>query len=293
MSRLEHEGRFLANIIDYGIFEAKKSRSVAVDLRFETITFFNPDGSESEWSGYGVRGRVFIIGKTGDVLQANATSLADATGWDGDLREVAQKTWSPQSPVQIIVEPEKYEGRTYFRAERVLRADWQPSRAGNVSEDDGRRIADRYTSALQSIVAKHSGNGQPDRKESEKSEKWTAEKVWPEFGGDEAKWKEAIAHFAGGKAVGEISQEEWAQIAAIDPQTWTPEMPPAGETGEWTPEMVWAKFQSNAVKMDSEQIEKVWDQALQKIAEGKALDELTQAQLAQLAFVDPVTFTPF
>lgn len=257
-TRLEYEGRFLADIEDFGIFQSKSSQAVAIDIFFNTLTYFQGD-AQAKYSGYRTRGRFFVIGKVGDVLQEQVATLADATGWDGDLSVIAQETWQPRTPVQIIVAKETNDkDRTYYNAIRVLRADWQPARAGNVNEEDGRRIAARYTSALKSVVAKHR------------------------------------------------RQQGEQPIESPDPAPASPESPPeskegtadavrqaADTTSEWTPESVWQAFLEKAGDMSREDVESVWTDAILYYADGKALDELTQADLAKLASIDPNSWTPF
>ena len=248
-ARLEYEGRFLADIDDIGLFQSSQSQAIAIDIRFTTISYFQGE-VETEFPGYQTRGRFFVIGKVGDVLQEQVAAMADATGWDGDLNVILQETWQPRSPVQIIVAKEKREkDRTYYNAIRILRADWQPARAGNVDAEDGRKLAARYTSALKSVVAKHR------RQEAEQpidsppasaptppqsaptppaSEPWTPEKVWEAFRakGDgmsedelEAVWNDALNRYASGKELSELTQEELGQMAGVDPKSWDWDIP--------------------------------------------------------------------
>ncbi len=248
--RLEYEGRFLADIKEFGIFQSSTSQAVAVDVFFSTLAYFDGD-SQRPYDGYETRGRFFVIGKTGDVLPEQTSALADATGWDGDLAVILHQTWQPVSPVQIIVKPETNDkGRTYYNAIRILRADWEPSGAGNVSEEDGRQIAARYSSALKSLVKKYrrqqaeeQGEGIGEETSSSGTEtadpaadpepeaSWDEAKAWKVFqekaeGMSEADvesvWNEAVLHYGDGKAIDELTAEEWGMVAAIDPKSWTP-----------------------------------------------------------------------
>ena len=234
--RLEYEGRFLAEIEEYGIFQSKTSQAVAVDIFFTTLSYLGREEPE-EYSGYRTRGRFFIIGKTGDVLPEQAAALAAATGWDGDLNVVASGDWQPASPVQIIVDKEQDDkGRIYYNAARILRRDWQPARAGNVTAGDGRRIATRYTSALKSVVAKYrrdQGQGQavPAPKAPDPPPATDEKSAWSALqakSGDmsqedlESTYLEAVRYFGEGKEISELTPEQWRQVGAIDPKTWTP-----------------------------------------------------------------------
>ena len=240
--RLEYEGRFLADIEDYGLYQSKTSQALAVDFFFTTRTYFDRD-VQSDYSGYRVRGRFFIIGKTGDVLQEQAAAVADATGWDGDLNVITQETWQPQSPVQIIVEKEESDqGRTYYKAFRILRQNWQPARAGNVNAEDGRLIAARYTSALKSVVSKYRRDRaedpipapaatppEPKPDPVAADGPWTEQRAWAAFlektegmldDDIQSVWQEALGFF--GDEKDGMTAEAWEQVASIDPKTWTP-----------------------------------------------------------------------
>ena len=243
--RLEYTGRFLAEIDDYGLFQSPRSQAVAVDIFFTTLTYLD-SAEPAPYEGYRTRGRYFLLGKSGDVFEEKAIALADATGWDGDLNSIASGTWQPKSPVQIIVgkEVDNEKGRTYYNAFRIFPENWQPPRAGNVSAEDGRQIASRYSNVFKSVVAQHCGSQAdhptdppaPPRpsapQDAPTSEVlWTPETVWAQFlkkaceMDEEAirsVWDEAIRHHGNSKPLSELTQEEWSQVAAIDPQSWTP-----------------------------------------------------------------------
>lgn len=243
--RLEYEGRFLADIKQFGLFQSSTSQAVAIDMIFSTLSYFDGD-TQRPYDSYETRGRFFVIGKTGDVLPEQTAAVADATGWDGDLNAIYQQTWRPDSPVQIIVREEKNDkGRKYHNAIRILRADWEPSGAGNVTEENGRQIAARYSSALKSLVRKY--RRQQGEEQAEATEPAEPAETPPQVGksetvADEATawdvfqkkgegmseadvesvWNEAILHYGGGKAIDELTAEKWAMVAAIDPKSWTP-----------------------------------------------------------------------
>ena len=239
--RLEYEGRFLAEIDDYGLFQSPSSKAIAIDLFFTTRSYFEGE-AQSEYSGYQTRGRFFVIGKKGDVLQEQVAAMVDATGWDGDLNVLFQQSWNPRSPVQIIVRKEtaKDTDRTYYNAIRILRSDWVPARAGNVSNEDGQRIAARYSSVLKSVAAKYQRQQaeQPSGPVSTSTPtpepdpvEWNPQKLWALFverAGEmsqediEAVWDEVIGYYCDGREISELSQEEMNQIASINPGSWTP-----------------------------------------------------------------------
>ena len=252
--RLEYEGRFLAEIEDYGLFQSQSSQALAIDLFFSTLAYFRGDAQE-EFSGYQTRGRFFVIGKTGDVLKEQVAAMADATGWDGDLNVLFQQSWNPQSPVQIIVRKEtvKDTGRTYHNAIRILRSDWQPSRAGNVSGEDGRLIAARYTSALKSVVSNY-------RRQR----------------GEEP-------------APAPVSQPR----PKPSPEAPAPEPAETSEPVTWTVESLWARFVENAGDMNEQGIEEVWDEVIRYHCNGREITELSQEEMATIAAIDPDSWIPF
>ena len=246
MSRVEWEGRYLAVITEYGLFQSRTSQAVALDLRFETLAYFDKEGL-ADMRGYTTRGRFFIIGRSGDLLEDNARNLADATGWDGDLDAINAGTWRPPT-VQIVVESETNNGRTYYNAVRIFPEDWQA--AGNIAGGDAQQIARRYTGALKSLVAKHRGQvpepspaptpptaataperasgpapSPPSRKLTAAFE-WNEQEAWKKFhpkvpdgidGEDLRKLWEAVIRFkGGGKLREEMTPEDWQAVAEMD-----------------------------------------------------------------------------
>ena len=253
--RLEYEGRFLADITDYGIFQARNSQAVAIDIWFTTVSYFGPKG-EAPYDGYQTRGRFFIIGRSGDALPEQVTALSEAFEWDGDLNPIRTKTWEPRQ-VQIVVKKETNtkDGREYFNVAWVQRPDWEPAQAGNVNDSTGREIASRYTTTLQSLIRKHRRQKGEQPAEPRKPKKpeaampadpeadldmpvkrfgemvWDEKKAWEVFryncGDMDSKarlqvWEEAIHHFGGGKPKEELTADEWDRISDIDPRSWTP-----------------------------------------------------------------------
>lgn len=249
--RLEYEGRFLAHIDDVGLFQSKTSQAVAINFFFSTESYFDGD-EQHEYSGYRVRGRFWVIGRSGDVLPEQAAAVADATGWDGSLDAIHDGSWRPESPVQITVEKETSgDGRTYYNAVRIHRADWQPARAGNVSAGDARQIAARYSSALKSVVAKYRRQQAEEPVDAEPAEPdpnetpapaptpaavsdegpWTMRKAWETLrakAGDMSEdefnlvWQETVRYYGNQKPTAEMTSDEWKQVASIDPKSWTP-----------------------------------------------------------------------
>ena len=242
MSRVEWEGRYLAVITEYGLFQSRTSQAVALDLRFETLAYFDKEGL-ADMPGYATRGRFFIIGRQGDVLEDNARNLADATGWDGDLDAINAATWRPPK-VQIVVESETNNGRTYYNAVRIFPEDWQAT--GNVAGGDAEQIARRYTGALKSLVARHRGQAPapspppaeaapepapvpapaPPRRKLTAAFEWNETEAWKKFrpkvpedidGENVRKLWEAVIRFkGGGKPREELTPDEWQAVAEFD-----------------------------------------------------------------------------
>ena len=50
-ARLEYEGRFLAEIEDFGIFQSSTSQALAVDIHFTTVSYFQGD-AQTDLPGY-------------------------------------------------------------------------------------------------------------------------------------------------------------------------------------------------------------------------------------------------
>lgn len=158
--RLEFAGSYRADVTDYGLFRGKDkgSQAAAIELFCETVEVW--DAENETWCEYPdcqTRGRVFIIGRDGAVLQNNVRRLTEATGWDGSLGAIIDRTWEPPR-IQITVNEETNdEGRTYHVIGFVDHHDGPPyvPEAGNVPTDKARAIAQRYGRSLAELAGKY------------------------------------------------------------------------------------------------------------------------------------------
>lgn len=114
--KLDRAGLFKANIKSWGIKEAK-SGAIAVNIEFGILSMKVPgEDAWEDWSGYDafVYGDFWVIGKNGMPNESAVKQLVECLAWTGELRDIQQGP--PAVVVQVLVNEEEYDGKTYFKA---------------------------------------------------------------------------------------------------------------------------------------------------------------------------------
>jgi hypothetical protein len=126
----DREGTFRGEIIEYALQDAKDSQAVGIGLKVRVHEAFNFENETWEdwrqWcmEGYGA---VWIIKKDGTVNQNSAESFIQATGWSGNLNDIATGEFQPH-PIQFTVKAEQYKGQTQYKVGFIKPYDASPSR---------------------------------------------------------------------------------------------------------------------------------------------------------------------
>ncbi len=122
----DQEGTFNAKPIAWGIFESQSSESVAVSIEWipeeilveimdektdETTKEFVPFDNKE---GNTVSGEIWIIGKTGKILEtAVQQTMKDTLGWSGEFSDLEEGGNFKPPSCQITVEKDTYKGVKY------------------------------------------------------------------------------------------------------------------------------------------------------------------------------------
>tara|TARA_B100001123_G_scaffold379661_1_gene448752 strand:+ start:803 stop:1372 length:570 start_codon:yes stop_codon:yes gene_type:complete len=135
--RIDRQGTFQGRVIDYGVKKAK-SGAVAVTVHAEIDAALIGDDWE-DWSEFefDAFGDLWVVGKTGEVLEWTARDLCEHAGWDGDLESISSGTWEPPAVV-FHVQPNEYEGIVRYRLSRIVDPE-KPNR-GTIAGLDGDEV---------------------------------------------------------------------------------------------------------------------------------------------------------
>lgn len=150
---LDREGTFRAFPIGQGLYEAKDSQAIAVDIRFQ-IAEQHEDGQWIDWAQYEpmeCSGRFWVIKKDGSINTRQVETLKNVLGWTGSMSELLNEDWSSKG-VQIVVKPDTYNGQTRFKATWLNDWDAEPfSQIGNVDADKAKQLDGRFASQFRAI----------------------------------------------------------------------------------------------------------------------------------------------
>lgn len=158
---INQEGIFRGNIVQYALDRfTTGSTAVFLKVRIEEIL---SDGEWFDWKEHEFEalGKIFVIGKEGQLLEKACKSLIENAGWDGDLTAISENQWSP-TPVQIVVGSEEYEGETRYKIKFVNSYDRMPGN-GSVSSDDAAALQAKFGSQLRAMAG---GKGKPEAKKA-------------------------------------------------------------------------------------------------------------------------------
>lgn len=146
MPVLDRPGIFRATITDYSLDEAK-SGAVALACKFDLYQKLEANGEWRDWNyDQHIYGNTWLIKKDGTLNDKAQQAFMKASGWDGELESILDKSFHPW-PVQIDVREEDYQGKTKFVVAFVNHHDDEGGGGGLRAMDDAK---------AKSLVAKFS-----------------------------------------------------------------------------------------------------------------------------------------
>lgn len=150
--RIDRQGTFQGRLIDFAVKKAK-SGAVAITVHAEIDAALIGDQWE-DWAEFefDVFGDLWVVGKTGEVIEWTARDLCEFAGWDGDLESISSGTWEPPSVV-FHVQPNEFEGIVRYRLSRIVDPD-KPNRGtiSGLDDDDVKSLQAEHGPALRAVV---------------------------------------------------------------------------------------------------------------------------------------------
>ncbi|MEY4783696.1 MAG: hypothetical protein RIR41_1631, partial [Pseudomonadota bacterium] len=147
--KLERAGVFLADLVSWRVKESTKTSSVGVAIEFRATDELFGD----EWSPMSPAtafGDFWVIGKDGAINQRKVDSLRRSIGWTGRFGDIVGDP--PSVRVRIKVEPEDYQGKTYWKVRYV-----DPAVSDNEDAEkpaDVAKLDEQFGSKLQQAMAR-------------------------------------------------------------------------------------------------------------------------------------------
>lgn len=152
---IDRAGTFRGEIVSFGLSQKEGSQSVAVYLKASIHEHYNKlDEVWEDWRGYEceAEGWLYIIGRDGKILEAQAQSLVKYAGWDGQLTTITDGNWEPDR-VSMTVKENTYNGNTSYRIEWINDYDRTPkSSGGNVDSKTAAELQSRFGGQFRALA---------------------------------------------------------------------------------------------------------------------------------------------
>lgn len=150
---LERTGIFKAIPKTWSVKTTESSDAIAVSIRFDITQEL--DGSTwKDWSGYQthhVYGDFWVVKRTGQPLVDQVKNLSEVLGWNGALSSIVSAP-PPRTEVQITVDAEEYNGKTYYKAKWLRPGDYTPNFGADA--DEVKALDQRFGSLLRAAAGK-------------------------------------------------------------------------------------------------------------------------------------------
>jgi hypothetical protein len=157
---LSQAGVFRGQIISYGLYEPGKDGSQSLAISVVAHIQDAWDGEKQEWIDWREyelegEGDLWIVKRTGELIQNQINNLVKHAGWDGDVMSVAERRWV-STPCQFVVNEEKDPNGKYdtkFKIAFINAWDSVPG-AGRqfLDPQKAKAIADRYGPQLRALT---------------------------------------------------------------------------------------------------------------------------------------------
>lgn len=163
---IDRPGFFQAEIIDYGMCEAKESQSVGLQIKCKLLAMYDfKQEAWVEWEPYDQEadGVLWVIKKDGSLNDVACRSLVQSTGWDGDLEAFGEKRWDP-TRCQVQIKEDTYNNKTQLRIAFINPYDRVPGVMGTLDSDKVKGLKASHGSALRALVGTIKTNSTPSPK---------------------------------------------------------------------------------------------------------------------------------
>lgn len=169
MPECTFEGDFRGEVLSYGLWEPD-SGAVAISCTLRVVEVYDreskqwhanyasEDGSVHAWRDAEIdcEGDFWIISnksKGNKVNEEAVKAMMAATGWNGDIQVIANRTWDPR-PCSWSTESEVYKEKTRYKAAWIKPYDNVPGggRGGNVDAEKARALQNKYGSQLRALA---------------------------------------------------------------------------------------------------------------------------------------------
>lgn len=145
------EGRFKARIVEHGLDETGKSKLATFVARFELDQELVNGQWEPVDESFDITGYFYLEKKDGSINTITVDQLKSALGWSGqDLLWLQDADFS-DTPVQIKLEYETYDGKDRLKVRYIDAADATPSGVPKASDETRRSLAGRLGAKLRAL----------------------------------------------------------------------------------------------------------------------------------------------
>lgn len=163
---IDRIGRFRGQIREYYLTPSTKaeSKSVGLFLEFLVEECWDPEAkSWVDWRGSDViaNGWKYIIGRDGQLSTRAVEEVIEATGWDGNIRSIAEAKWTP-APCQFTITEEEYNGEKRYKLGFLNPWDSEgQSGGGRVDQAGVKALEAQYGAQLRALAASKKRNSTP------------------------------------------------------------------------------------------------------------------------------------
>jgi hypothetical protein len=163
---IDRIGRFRGTIREYYLTPSAKADSKSVGLFLEFLVEECWDTESKSWvdwrdSDVVANGWKYIIGRDGQLSTRAVEEVIEATGWDGNIRSIAEAKWTP-APCQFTITEEEYNGEKRYKLGFLNPWDSEgPSGGGRVDLAGVKALEAQYGAQLRALAASKKRNASP------------------------------------------------------------------------------------------------------------------------------------
>lgn len=162
---LDRPGTFKALPMSWDIATSEASKSVALVIQFKVLEFLTTKGWE-DWRGFAdqeITGYFYIVKKDGTPNTVQIDALYRAIGWNGDISLQTLRREPAETPCQIVVEIENYNGKEKLKVKWINPEDFTPGirQSDDATVQDVNKVYASQLRAAAAAAAKAAGPAKP------------------------------------------------------------------------------------------------------------------------------------